>query len=745
MDDHSLNSGSLQPARAGFERSAHEPADTYPRETPRRARPPPLRGLYHQTQQSLPRLNAPNQPIGHHPRFLIPHASQRSGNSLETLPRPTTHVRAFSQPQSLRSCASPTSALTPRISITTDDLYGESPLSSPSYIPDIPPFLPSFQNPPLPQHDHNIRTADLIASLSTHRSLKPHSPSVSEYIPNNRQTLGSIASSQAIPNNRQTLGSLASSQAIPSSWEFEPAESRVFGANLDAEWERNQYSLQNDGKYGRSTIFGKENNSAMCTIPKSNLASSHSIPTIMPPPLAILKPNQGPRDSIELYLKSQSRRSSASTTRSESVKSIDPEKSHIVHQFSYHNEQLDLGCLKKEPEALPQSVPTSSPKRFNCKKPLSPEMGVIHDTEPRVSHASLSSLIRRAVKMATNPRMASIPDESRANSRAGLLGNHRNDPVVLSDIIDSFPPPGLSTQNENRHWTALFGRSNLRNVENFNTKENTSHATSPTTHYRGLRRCCGLSPTMFTILCIVFVLVILAAILLPVLLIHHSKALSSSCAKTTPCYNGGVSVSLGSSCSCVCGNGFTGSNCTTNGDSNCITSEVTSVNNATMGTSIQSLFPDSATKFSIDLDPDTILALFSSNDASCTTENALVSFSGVPSSSGTTDTFTTRSAVTKNGIIYDDSNASKTAAGDSSEIDTIVPSKVLEFSKVAVLYILEQTGSFTYADYTRREIFSYLVHDYNSTVYNSVQVLGNYELDFENKTVTLPNGTMIGG
>ncbi|KAJ5759241.1 hypothetical protein N7520_006397 [Penicillium odoratum] len=791
MDDHSLNSGSLQPARAGFERSAHEPTDTHPRETPRRARPPPLRALYHQTQQSLPRLDAPNQPIGQHPRFLIAHASQRSGNGSETLPRQTTHVRAFSQPQSPTYCASPTGALTPRISITTDDLFGETPLSSPSHIPDIPPFPPSFQNPPLPQHDHYLRSADLIAPLSTHRSLKPHSPAVSETIPNNRytmgsiassqaipsnrytlgsiassqaipnnrqtlgsiassqaipnnrQTLGSIASSQAIPNNRQTLGSLASSQAIPSSWEFEPAESGIFGANLDAEWEGNQYALQNDRTFRRSTIFGKKNNPAMRTNSKSNLISSESSPTIIPPPLAILRSNQHSRDSIDFYSKSQSRRGSASTTGSESVKSIDPEKSHIVHQFSHHNEQLDLECLEKEPEALPQSVPTSSLKKFNCSKPLSPDIGAIRDTEPRISHASLSSLIRRAVKMATSPRMASIPDESRANSRADLLGNHCNDSV--SEIIDSFPTPGLSTQNENKHWTALFGRSNLRFVENINTEEKTPHATSPTTHYRSLRRCCGLSPTMFTILCIVIVLVILSAILLPVLLIHHSKALSSSCAKTTPCYNGGVSVSIGSSCSCVCGNGFTGSNCTTNGDSNCITSDVTSNNNATMGSSLQTLFADSATKFSINLEPDTILALFSSNNASCTTENALVSFSGVPTSSGTGDTFTTRSAATKNGILYDDSNASKTAAKASRENDTIVPSKVLEFSKVAVLYILEQTGSFTNADYTRRAIFSYMVHDYNSTVHNSMQVLGNYELDFENESITLPNGTMIGG
>jgi hypothetical protein len=193
-----------------------------------------------------------------------------------------------------------------------------------------------------------------------------------------------------------------------------------------------------------------------------------------------------------------------------------------------------------------------------------------------------------------------------------------------------------------------------------------------------------------------------------------------------------------------------------------------------MGTSLPTVFANSSTKFGINLDPDTILALFSSKNVSCKTENALISFSGLQLSSDTRNTrrsfilsssdnkagavtpslstiesnpvFATRSVATMNGILYDDSDAKANRATESTESTAAtIPSTVLEFSKIAVLYIFEQTRSFDFAANTKQIIFSYLVHYYNSAIHPSVQVLGGYDLDLENKTITLPNGTMIGG
>jgi hypothetical protein len=264
----------------------------------------------------------------------------------------------------------------------------------------------------VPQHNPYLRTAGLIAPLNTHRDLKPSRSSTS-------------IAPESIPNNRQTLGSLASSQAIPSSWQFEPAEPEIFGADLDAEWdEGNRFSLQTVGILGRSASVSKKSKSAMYTISKHNLASSDSILSMLPPPLAILRSNSDSRDSVVVfYLQDASRRGSASALLSESAKSVDYEKSHIAQQsISYQqDEELDMEYIEKEPEALPRYISTTSKKRSNGRKPL-PDIGAVRDTGPRISLASLTSLIRRAVKMATIPRMAPNPDNTRANSRIDLIG-----------------------------------------------------------------------------------------------------------------------------------------------------------------------------------------------------------------------------------------------------------------------------------------------------------------------------------
>lgn len=322
----------------------------------------------------------------------------------------------------------------------------------------------------------------------------------------------------------------------------------------------------------------------------------------------------------------------------------------------------------------------------------------------------------------------------------------------------------------------------------------------------------------FILLCVLIFIVVVLAILLPVFLVAvpREKSHNGSCAHTTPCENGGVSVSSGTECSCVCIDGYTGSQCTTVGDSSCVTAEVNNGSidkNATMGSSIPTLLDQSHNKFGIELDAVTIMALFSMDNVSCQTENSLVSFSGIessnksrrfivppveaqvesseqeekqanvpPSTSSTqissdsvSPVMEERALATSNGIYYDSDSASSgsrgasasseaqtgatatstistissasnpttssqatttTAADPSSSTQAVLSSEVLEFSRVAVLYILEKTGSFDSAKESEAQIQKYLVNSYQSVDHPVVKVLGWYTLSFENRTIT---------
>ena len=388
-----------------------------------------------------------------------------------------------------------------------------------------------------------------------------------------------------------------------------------------------------------------------------------------------------------------------------------------------------------------------------------------------------------------------------ANNHAGHRGHN---PSSLSDILASFPNPSVSTPDRRSSWPVFFGRSNLCNVESL-----PSHDDGPENQEKPPRRCCGMPRRWFILLCILLFIIVVLAVLLPVFLVAvpREKASSNSCANTTPCRNGGASVSSGTECSCVCANGYSGSQCTIAGDSSCVTSEVDYGNirkNATMGSSLPTLFTQSEQKFNISLDPVTLMALFSLNNISCTTQNELVSFSDLEGSSsdktrrsvnlpldsghlaeaetnnspslsvGTSDpspVVVARSVATTNGILYDSATPSATRAASSESGDATItsvptkinsqdatttassststatatatssPDEVVEFSQIAVLFILQKTGSFDSAQASESKIQSYLNDYYSSTSHPSLELLGLFDLDFENKTITSEQGT----
>lgn len=513
------------------------------------------------------------------------------------------------------------------------------------------------------------------------------------------------------------------------------------------------------------------------------------------------------------------RNASTSTTSTDSLKGVDPEKPPFSHQ---QDVPYSAG-LEKELEimgTLPRAAPTLSDKRPGGHKPPALNMHAVRDAEARGSLSSLTDLIRRATKLASNldrGRTASRTDLAaggEAEFMAGkgeshvqitpqlesqnliplfsCLGIRPSNSGSLSDILASFPPPGLATPEGRASWPVFFGRSNLRNVEPLN-----SNADDPDAPRRK-KRCCGMPRKIFILLCVAIFVVVILAVLLPVFLVAVPREKANACAEENPCENGGVSVSSGAECSCVCSNGYTGSACTVPGDDNCTTSLIQNGSNATMGSALPAVFRDSKEQFGITLDPVTIMALFSMNDVSCRTENALVSFDNIkPNGNGRTrrspqvpaDTSVSEdtsndnaSSVTlagptpalapraeatmESGILYDDSGSSKSttttstptqttsatasatkisfessSAGAKSTSVTTVPAEVVGFSRVAVLYILQKTGSLDSAMSSENKIEEYLVDSYTNATHPAMQV-GAFSLNFEDLTITLPNSTV---
>lgn len=240
---------------------------------------------------------------------------------------------------------------------------------------------------------------------------------------------------------------------------------------------------------------------------------------------------------------------------------------------------------------------------------------------------------------------------------------------------------------------------------------------------------------------LILIIIIAAAIIIPLelLVIHkpHSNATQISpleeCQKdvSTACQNGGSAFISSGNCACLCINGFTGSRCTVTGATGCtITTLSNEYPNVTLGDSIPRLMSAAQTNFSIPLLPTTILARFNTANLSCVSENALVTFDGlsqrvgsandvVVSSSTSADnsasvvsplrgrrdyvaTSLTMSMPVPTGLVVDTTtrpvySSPSTATPTTTNMPSASPSaafivteQVLDFARVAVLFVLQQ-------------------------------------------------------
>ncbi|KAH7057132.1 hypothetical protein B0J12DRAFT_653508 [Macrophomina phaseolina] len=476
--------------------------------------------------------------------------------------------------------------------------------------------------------------------------------------------------------------------------------------------------------------------------------------------------------------------------------------------------------------------------RVGSRRPPRLNVDAVRDAEARGSLTSLPDLIRRATRLASNldrGKTASrlgleMWEKGGANDKAWEAGGQRR-ASSLSDILTSFPPPGIGTPIHERgpggsrpvsRWPSGLGQYEQHHDDDGNPQDKKKQA----------RRCCGMPVWCFVILMIILFLLVAAAVIVPIVLIVLPKqngsgsgaaAADSSlaqCQQTFACENGGTSVVDPSGhCSCMCVNGFTGDRCTTQSDAGCTTATIGG-RNATIGSAMPSLISTAQASFQIPLDGSELLSLFSSSNLSCTAENALVTFNGISSARKrsidllppapmpafeiplendakpgaavtstscspsvptvtaapelkylavrdgyhTTSSYSSSDdAATKYGIVYDSSPASSnvyyssytatptasgTAAASATSSSLSVSSKRLQFARVGVLFVFQQSKDLSSAVTAQENLQTYFTEyeegNDEATAATAVNLGNSFAIDLSQWHITLPNGTQIG-
>ena len=462
------------------------------------------------------------------------------------------------------------------------------------------------------------------------------------------------------------------------------------------------------------------------------------------------------------------------------------------------NPLLGLGITKP---GMSSKVPVT-------KRPPRLDINAVRDMEARGSTTSLTDLIKRATRLASNL------DRGKTASRLGMLdafGSKEklgtfapgNRDSTVSDMLSSFPAPGAgNTPRRDTMWP-------------LGEKGELSEHEGQGNNVKKKRKCCGMSLTVAIVVLIVLVLIIAAAALIPILLVlvpkqHQNTGPNlSQCVTSNPCLNAGTSIVANNNCQCVCSNGFTGPRCgLAGGATNCSTTTVTDGSNtyhdATMGTSITPLFSDAQNRFDIPLNASVILSLFAAEELSCSVENTLVNFNATTNSSKLkrfvivpglepdlaynpqlipVPTYTTATFITPtptlnrredptvgstNGIVFQTtpgveptgaaastvtsvpgtsstSSAAATPTGIST-IDTSTLEEQVSFAQVVVLYALQQSSTVNFAVNAQQSMSLYFSSSASS---NSTVEVGTDALpltvNFKTFEITTGNGTVIGG
>ncbi|KUJ13685.1 uncharacterized protein LY89DRAFT_736690 [Mollisia scopiformis] len=438
-----------------------------------------------------------------------------------------------------------------------------------------------------------------------------------------------------------------------------------------------------------------------------------------------------------------------------------------------------------QPGPSPTRTPSPGFSRLSAiRRPPRLDMDAVRDAEARGSLTSLPDLIRRATRLAAMMDRGKRPasrmalndwpsDNDLAKDKEIGLSEDEKHKSGLSGMLAAFPPPGVATP--------VRGGTPVRPVSSWPSPYDPSAGVGQDSgRSKKKRRCCGLPCWGFLIVLLILLIIIAAAVVVPLelLVFHKPKSTSAATATTsalqqceantaTACKNGGTSVIDDGSCACICTNGFTGTTCTTANATGCTTTSLSGSNltNVTLGDAITRLISDAQSNFSIPLSESTIIARFNNANLTCASENALVTFQGsAMRRRGDTTSSAAWSIATSDGIIYDSSSSyyhpSSTSSPSSSSTTTTsssasttttnptdvfnITTTVLDFSRVAVLYILqqEQLNAAITAQSALQKFFE--VQAFTNMAARNISLGNGNVVDLISLTVNVGNGT-VGG
>jgi hypothetical protein len=385
------------------------------------------------------------------------------------------------------------------------------------------------------------------------------------------------------------------------------------------------------------------------------------------------------------------------------------------------------GLPRQDSDTLRAPNAGFSDQRGDRRRPPRLNVDAARDQEARGSLTSLSDLIKRATRLASNL------DRGKTASRLGMEGwlgpangNNSNSELEkyyrnrsagsLSDILASFPPPAVPTPTSNslQNWSSRRESAPLPSECGSDSKN----------RHQRQRKCCGVPLWLFITLLILLLVLIAAAVVIPMFLVvipnMHKDNNTTSPSSVQADVTGTQASTLSSKSTAGC-------------------TSMTIPNmegNASVGSAIPRLITLANTDYNLNLDASTLVGLFNEADLSCAAENALVTFDGMtqkraePSSTLEVQ----RAEATSNGIVYDStpspsessSSASPTASSSSSSTAADVD---VDFARAAILYVLQTSSSLDETESVQKALQEGLSG-------GGVVESGKWKVDLGKKTVT---------
>lgn len=594
-------------------------------------------------------------------------------------------------------------------------------------------------------------------------------------------------------NPRTQTNSYASSNVIPSQMKeffLEETPSDDDRSTLDFDWAKDGEKIQQPSPgLVRQASLGRRQKPALTTIKNESLRAPTAMPAM---PLQVPGSNATRMSHVASILDGESVFLDASS--SEHTKERRASEVSYLDPFNPGGPLGRLGSVRNEGKgsiAERRGLGGLAGARAGAKRPPSLDVQAVKEAEARASLTSLPDLIRRATRLAANL------DRGKTASRLGMdwmaadgekpLKHRPSEGSSLGGMLANFPPPATRGQSPSEGNTAEEFFKNL----NMGSSRNGTRDSR-----KSKRQICGMSRRAFMAICVVVLILVAAAVILPVFLIalpNRDKNLSGSsvpvsgalqeCQQSTPCSNGGTSVvNLDKSCGCVCSNGFTGSQCGTQSSAGCATIAVAGAS-ASVGTQIPNLVQAAQDQYMIPLDATALSSAFASNNMTCTTENAIVTFpdnaavrrrsADIPSAvenhfgartEGTTETAPAGSVPTNIVTASSTGNASPTstsAAESSPASSTTAESPVAtggsnlpaanasatEFAQIGILFVLQDSRDISAAVSAQENLGQYfqLAARTGASAQASNVTLGNgYFVNLEDYIMTLRNGTRYG-